>query len=111
MKKIIYEILTNRLGNALAIGNFVLIAINASGFTAWLGLNAWTRFSFLINLPARIASVVILGNSFLLDGPWKSRFLYYTFGTLLFAYLQWIGIGWIAGKISRAIQPQQTKLP
>ena len=106
MQKIIYEIFTNRLGNVLAIGNLVLIAINASG----LGPNTWAGFSLMINLPARLASVTILGNPFLPYPSIGSFPTTYAFGTLIFVYLQWVGIGWLARKISESIQPHLSKL-
>ena len=106
MPKLIYELFTNRSGNILAIGNLVLIAINASGLTTLLGLKALIRFSFLINLPARLVSVDVFGNAFVPYTPWQAGFSSYALGTLMFVYLQWIFIGWSARKISQAIQPK-----
>ena len=106
MPKLIHELFTNRSGNILAIANLILIAINASGLTTLLGLKALIRFSFLLNVPARLASVVVLGNSFAPDIPWQARLSSYALGTLIFVYLQWICIGWSAQKISQAIQPK-----
>ena len=103
----IRELFTNRLGNVLAIANLSLIAINASGISAYFSLNAWMRLSFLLNVPARIASVIVLGNPFIPDGPWQTRLSHYALGTLVLVYMQWISIGWIARRIAQAIQPKQ----
>lgn len=106
MPKFIHELFTNRSGNILAIANLILIAINASGLTASLGLKALIRFSFLLNVPARLASLDVLGNPLAPDIPWQARFSSYALGTLIFVYLQWICIGWSARKISQATQPR-----
>jgi hypothetical protein len=106
MPNLIHELFTNRSGNILAIGNLVLIAINASGTTASLGLTSLIRFSFLVNVPARLASLIVFGNSLVPNAAWQSRLSGYAFGTLIFVYLQWICIGWSARKISQAIQPK-----
>jgi hypothetical protein len=106
MPKFIHELFTNRSGNILAIANLILMAINASGLTASLGLKALIRFSFLLNVPALLVSVDFFGNTFVPDIPWQARFSSYALGTLIFVYLQWICIGWSARKISQAIQPR-----
>jgi len=92
---------SNRLGNCLAISHLSLIAINASG----LGLITWIKYSFAVNVPARIAAAVVFGEPLL--PYWSSPTLLSKFGlfTILFVYLQWISIGWLTVKISKAIQP------
>ena len=92
---------SNRLGNVLAISHLSLIAVNASG----LGLIPWIKYSFAVNVPARIAAALIFGVPLL---PYSSGpILLSKFGlfSLLFVYLQWISIGWLTVKISKAIQP------
>jgi hypothetical protein len=101
MKRMLSEMFTNRLGNVLAIGHLSLIAINASG----LGLITWIKYSFAVNVPARIAAVFVFGEPLL--PYWSSPTVLSKFGlcTILFVYLQWISIGWITVKIARPIQP------
>jgi hypothetical protein len=96
---------TNRLGNVLAISHLSLIAVNASGY----GLITWIKYSFAVNVPARIAAAVVFGEP--LMPYWSSPTLLSKFGlfSLLCVYLQWISIGWITDKISKAIQPTQIR--
>jgi len=110
MKRIIYEVFSNRLGNVLAISNIVFIAITASGALTWLGLKSWIFASFLVDLPAQIASAIVFSNPLIPFYRWPTGPQYYSIGTLIFIYFQWLAIGWIAGKISRAIQPFLPKL-
>ena len=110
MRKVLCEIFSNRLGNTLAIANFVLIAINSSGITMWFGLRTWILFSGLISVPARIASAIFFGNPLIPYDRGPAGVPYFALGTLVFIYLQWITIGWIARKISQSIQPRLSKL-
>jgi hypothetical protein len=105
MKRMLCEMFTNRLGNVLAISHLSLIAINASG----LGLIPWVKYSFAVNVPARIVAAIVFGEP--LVPYWSSPTLLSKFGlfSLLFVYLQWISIGWIAVKIAKAIEPTLTK--
>ena len=110
MKKIAYEIFTNRLGNILAISNLALIAFNASGMALKLGLFSWMFLSFLVNLPAQIASAILVSNSPVWYYQMLSGTPHYAVSTLVFVYLQWVGIGWLSRKISESIQPHLSKL-
>jgi hypothetical protein len=94
------EMFSNRLGNVLAISHLSLIAVNASG----LGLIPWIKYSFAVNVPASIAAAVVFGERIM--PYWSSPTLSIKFGlfSLLFVYLQWISIGWLTVKISKAIQ-------
>ena len=92
---------TNRLGNILAISHLSLIAINASG----LGLITWIKYSFAVNVPARLAAAIVVGDPLV---PYcSSPALLSKFGlfSLLFVYLQWLFIGWVTVKIANAIGP------
>jgi hypothetical protein len=110
MKKIIYEIFTNRLGNILAISNLALIAVTASGIALKLGLFTWMFLSFLLNLPAQFTAAILLSNSPVSYYQMLSGTPHYAASTLVFVYLQWVGIGWFARKISESIQPHLSKL-
>src|SRR5690348_17142642 len=105
MQKTIGEIFSNKLGNVLALGHLTLIALNSSGLTLSYGLIFWIKFAFLISIPARLASALLFGEPLLPYWASAVAFTKFTFITLLFIYLQWIVIGWMTGKISRAIQP------
>jgi hypothetical protein len=48
------NILTNRLGNLLAILNLLLIAFNSTGITYWLGWKTSVSLAFALNLPSHI---------------------------------------------------------
>jgi len=101
----VHEVLRNRLGNDLAIGNLSLIALNASGLTMSLGLLTWIKFAFLVSVPARIMSSLVFSEPLV---PWwtgPAALIKFSLSTLLFVYLQWVLIGWLTKKIAYAIKP------
>jgi hypothetical protein len=101
----VHEVLRNRLGNDLAIGNLSLIALNASGLTMSLGLLTWIKFAFLVSVPARIMSALVFSEPLV---PWwtgPAALIKFSLSTLLFVYLQWVLIGWLTKKIAYAIKP------
>ena len=74
-----------------------------------LGLITWIKYSFAVNVPARIAAADVFGEPLL--PYWSSPTLLSKFGlfSILFVYLQWISIGWITVRIAKAIEPTLTK--
>jgi len=103
--KDLYETLSNRFGNTLALINLLLIAFNASGLTLKLGLFAWVKFAFLVSVPARLASALLFGEPLLSYWANRQSLTEFTLPTLILVYLQWVLIGCIAQKLSRAFQP------
>lgn len=65
MSKIFYDVVTNRLGNVLALINLILVALHASGISERPGLINVIRLSFLVSVPSRVASAVIFNESLL----------------------------------------------
>lgn len=106
MTRLFYEACTNRLGNALALINLFLIALHASGTSEWLGLTNLIRLSFLLSVPSRIASAVLFNERLVSYWSFSSSLTKYSLITLVFIYFQWVTIGWLAQKISRAVQPR-----
>lgn len=103
MNAIIKAIFTNRLGNTLAIVNFVLMALNGSGVTRILGPDGLYSPVFLVNLPARTASLLL--SLFLYGEPRSGRSIVETYSLqdLGFVYLQWAVIGALATPIAAEI--------
>ena len=108
MREFVKDFFTNRFGNVLAIINFVVITFNRNGISERLGLENLELFTFIVNLPARVASLIML-EIFVSPKRFALRFdvNYYSLETLLFVYLQWLFIGWMAKAIARRIQPNQ----
>jgi hypothetical protein len=105
MNKLFYEVITHRLGNVLALIDLFLIALHSSGISERLGLVNMIRLSFLLSVPSRLASAVIFNERLLPYWSLPSSLAKYSFIALVLIYFQWVTIGWIAQKISRAIQP------
>lgn len=103
MNKIIRAIFTNRLGNTLAIINFVMIALNRSGVTNILFRDGLAFPVFIANLPARIVSVMV--SLVLFGDPRYGRSVVesYSLQDLGFVYLQWVMIGAAATSIAAVI--------
>lgn len=103
MNAIVRAIFTNRLGNTLAIVNFVLMALNGSGVTRILGTDGLYLPVFLANLPARTASLLL--SLFLFGEPRFGRSIVesYSLQDLGFVYLQWVVIGAAATSIAAVI--------
>jgi hypothetical protein len=106
MTRSIYEILTNRLGNALALINLFLITLHASGISERLGLTNLIRLSFLVSVPSRIAAGVLFNERLLPYWSFPSSLAKYSLITLTLIYFQWVTIGWLAQKISAKVQPR-----
>jgi hypothetical protein len=105
MNKLFYEVITNKFGNALALVNLVLIAMHTSGISERLGLFNMIRLSFLVSVPSRLAAVVIFNERLLAYWSSPSSMAKYSLVTLVLIYFQWVTVGWMAQKISRAVQP------
>lgn len=105
MSKIFYEIVTNKLGNALALINLAIIAANATGSSDGVFSPTLVRLSFLVNVPSRVASAVIFSDRLLPYWSNPASLVKYSLLTLVFVYLQWVTIGWVTQRISRMIQP------
>lgn len=105
MSKLFYAVITNRLGNVLALINLFLIAVHSAGVSERLGLINMIRFSFLLSVPARVASAVIFNERLLPYWSFPSSLAKYSLATLFLIYFQWVTIGWMARKISNSIQP------
>jgi len=109
--KEMYETLSNRLGNALALANLTLIALNSSGLTLKLGLFTWIKFAFLLSIPARLGSAILFSEPLLPYWSNPRSLIQFSFGTLVLVYLQWVMIGFIAQRLARAIQRRQFPKP
>jgi len=106
MKELLYEVVTNKLGNVLALIDLSLIALHAAGVSEQLGFTNLIRLSFLVNVPSRLASVVLLNDHLLPYWTAPATLAKYSLVSIVFVYFQWTVIGWITQKISTAIQPQ-----
>ena len=105
MKELLYEVVTNKLGNVLALIDLSLIALHAAGVSEQLGFTNLIRLSFLVNVPSRLASATIFNDRLMPYWTSPAALAKYSLASLVFAYFQWTVIGWITQKISRAIQP------
>lgn len=105
MKKFIKSFLTNRLGLFFAIANLFVITINRSGISGLLGLDNFVIFSFILNLPARIASTILF-EVILFPKRQFTKFdlNYYSLEMLIFVIFQWIFIGWLATIIAKNLR-------
>jgi hypothetical protein len=105
MRNFIHNFFSNRLGNALAIINFSLLAISQSGIVPmWPFLRRLPKLLFLVNLPARMAPASIfwlIMPEVRIPGPVDGD----GSAILLLIYLQWLFIGWLAHRIACAIKP------
>jgi len=106
MKELFYEVVTNKLGNALALINLSLIALHAAGVSEQLGLLNLIRLSFLVNVPSRLASVILFNDRLMPYWTAPATLAKYSLMSIVFIYFQWAAIGWITQRISRAIQPR-----
>lgn len=106
MKNFIKSFFGNRLGNTFAIAVFIVITFNQSGICERLGLNSLQFPTFIINIPAWLASAIFF-EIFVRHANHlaNSNLNHYSLITLFFVYLQWVFIGWMAGTIARKIQP------
>ena len=98
--------MANRLGNVLALLNLFLMALHASGISERLGLINMIRLSFLVSVPSRLAAAVIFNERLLPYWSSSSSLAKYSLITLTLIYFQWVTVGWMAQKISRAVQPK-----
>jgi len=105
MNKLFYEVITNRLGNVLALFNLFLIALHASGVSERMGLINMIRLSYLVSVPSRLAAAVVFNETLLPYWSSTSPLAKYSLITLTLIYFQWVTVGWMAQKIARAIQP------
>ena len=105
MNKLFYDVVTNRLGNVLALINLFLIGLHTSGISERLGLINMIRLSYLVSVPANVGAAIIFNERLLPYWSLPSSLAKYSLPTLLLIYFQWITIGWMTQKISRAIQP------
>jgi len=106
MKELLYEVVTNKLGNALALINLSLIAFHSSGVSEQFGFVNLIRLSFLANVPSRLASAIMFNDRLMPYWTSPATLAKYSLVSIVFVYFQWTVIGWITQKISRAIQPQ-----
>ena len=106
MTKLFYEVITNRLGNVLAITNLFLIALHSSGISERLGLVNMIRLSYLVSVPAHVEAAVFFNERLLPYWSLPSALTSYSLIALSLIYFQWVTIGWMTQKIARAIQPE-----
>lgn len=106
MKDLLCEVVTNKLGNVLALINLSLIALHAAGVSEQLGLVNLIRLSFLVNVPSRLMSAILFNDRLMPYWTAPSTLAKYSLISLVFIYFQWTAIGWITQRISRAIQAQ-----
>ena len=105
MKCWIKELFENRLGNILAIVHFTLLAIVQSGIAMQLGFARLNDVMFDLSLPARLVSGTLAGIIFNGLPELRLNFRPNSIGLLVFIYLQWLFIGWLAKYIAARIQP------
>jgi len=105
MNKLFYDLITNRLGNVLALINLFLVGLHASGISERLGLINMIRLSYVLSVPARVGSAIIFNERLVPYWSLPSSLGKYSLLTLLLIYFQWVTIGWMTQKISRTIQP------
>ena len=104
MQNFLRSLFTNRFGMILAITNLVLIAFSRSRVFSLLGLENSEAMVFLVNMPARLVSMIF---TTLFIGRVTSRFSdidFFTLDMLIFVFLQWLVVGWLAQRIARAIR-------
>jgi hypothetical protein len=104
MQNFLRSLFTNRFGLTLAIANLALIAFSRSGIFSLLGLENSEAMVFLVNMPARLVSMIFTS---LFIGRVTSRFSdvdFFTLDMLIFVFLQWLFVGWLAQAISKAIR-------
>lgn len=103
MQNFLRSLFTNRFGLILAITNLVLIAFSRSRALSLLGMHGSEAMVFLVNMPARVVSMIF---SALFLVPVTSRYSnvdYFTLDMLVFVFLQWLFIGWLAQRIAKAL--------
>lgn len=105
MQNFLRSLFTNRFGLILAIINLALITFVRSGGAALLGMEQFKNQVFMMNLPARLVSVIFTGLVFEPMRPGNRSFLtYYPLDMVILVFLQWLLIGWLAQKIAKAIR-------
>lgn len=104
MQNFLRSLFTNRFGLMLAIANLTLIAFSRSRIFSVLGMENSEALVFLVNMPARLVSMIFTE---LFLGRVTSRFSdvdFFTLDMLIFVFLQWLVVGWLAQRIARAIR-------
>lgn len=108
MQSFIKSVFSNRIGQYLALTNFLLIALSRSEITRFLEIENLKTLAFLLNLPTRIVTSALFYNLFT---PEKRLIVFldknaYPAEMLVFVFLQWLFIGWTVQTIARALQPK-----
>lgn len=105
MQNFLRSLFTNRFGLTLAIINLAIITFVRSGAATLLGMEQFKNLVFMVNLPARVISVMFTAAVFEPMWPGGGSYItYYPLDMLILVFLQWLFIGWLAQKIASAVR-------